>query len=88
MCKKGSESVTLKKWVAGSLAGHLAGVALVFSVPFLIWFLVENHVDGTLTIYSLTRFLVIDFGVGAILAAAGWYTITLPTIRKSRRLDK
>jgi hypothetical protein len=87
MRKKESESVTLKRWVAGSLAGHLAGVAFVFSVPFLIWFLVENRVDETLTTYSLTRFIVIDFGVGALLATAGWYTITSPIIRKSRRLD-
>ncbi len=80
--------MNFSRWVAGTLVGHLLGIAVVFSVPLLVWFLIQNYTDGTLTASFLVRFIVIDFLLGAVVATVCWYSITLPIIKKYKRSQR
>jgi hypothetical protein len=86
MCEE--SAVTIRSWIAGTLAGHLVAGAIIFSLPYLIWFLVSNFGDGTLTAPTLIRLVVIDFTIGGITSAAVWYLVTLPIIKKNTPPNK
>jgi hypothetical protein len=71
----------LAKFVSGSLAGHLVFFELVFALPCVIYGLVSNHMDGTLTpLFALEMALEVAI-LTTIGAAAVWYLITLPIKR-------
>jgi len=77
--------VTISKWFASSLTGHIAFFSLIFSVPFFFWGLFTNYADRTLTPdFALEMGLEIA-ALGVVGATAVWYTITLPLIRRRNK---
>ncbi|HEX5323704.1 MAG TPA: hypothetical protein VFW40_07955 [Capsulimonadaceae bacterium] len=56
---------------------------LVFSLPFYLYGIVANQASGTLTGSYACEMLVESIAMGAAVAAAVWYAITLPIIRRS-----
>ncbi len=76
--------MTVRRWIAGTLAGHLAAGAVIFSLPYLIWFLASNYEGDELTIPTLIRLIAIVFTIGGITSAAVWYMVTLPISKKNK----
>ena len=67
-----------------SFFGHVVLYQLVVSLPVFIWFLVENHNEGTLTLLWTAQFALVAIAVGVAIAFAIWHTVTLPLLRRAK----
>jgi len=71
-------------FVNGSFFGHVVFYELIGSLPVFIWFLVEIHNEGTLTVPFAAQFALEAIAGGVIAAFAMWHTVTLPLLRRSK----
>jgi hypothetical protein len=74
--------MNLLKRAASSLLGHIVFFQAVFSLPLFLFFLSENHSQGTLTVESAIYLAALWSAFGAVGAAFFWYTMSLPLIRR------
>ena len=77
--------MTFLKWAIRSFAGHVALFQLILGLPFFLWFVISNQIEGTLTLSFTLRFMVEDFVICVAVAFAFWHTVTLPLIRAAKK---
>jgi hypothetical protein len=75
----------IKQWISGTLQGHLVFFEIIAGLPAIIYGLVSNELEGTLTASFAVVMILELIAIVAVAAAAVWYTITLPLIRRVRK---
>ena len=68
-----------------SLRGHVVFLQAACSVPMFLLFAAWNYQDGTLTPAWAGRIAFASSACGLFMALIGWYFITLPILKRSRR---
>jgi hypothetical protein len=68
---------------SSSLLGHVALSELVFSAPLFLIFLGQSYTEGNLTVSWAAYLLLVWAGSGVVGAAAFWYVVTLPLIKRT-----
>lgn len=77
--------MNFSKWISRSLLGHVVFFQIIFSLPASIYGLVSNYTQGTLTVPFAVEMMIVVSALGAVGAAAVWYTITLPIINRTKK---
>lgn len=75
----------VRLWVSSSLLGHLVFFEIICGLPAIIYGVVSNESEGTLTASFATVMVLELIAIVAIAAAAVWYVITVPLIRRTKR---
>ena len=73
------------KWFASSLLGHIVFFGLIFSLPALLYGLISNYGDRFFTPAFALEMALEVLAIGALAAAAIWYVVTLPIIRRTKK---
>jgi len=77
--------VTIATWLSRSLLGHIVVFEVIFGVPALLYGFVSNYVQGTLSAAFGAEMVVEIAALSAVGAAAVWYIITVPIMRRSKK---
>jgi hypothetical protein len=75
----------LIKEASSSLLGHVALFEVAFSAPLFLIFLGQSYTEGTLTVSWAAYLLLLWAGMGAVGAAAFWFIVSLPLIKRTRK---
>jgi protein-S-isoprenylcysteine O-methyltransferase Ste14 len=73
------------KWGSASLKGHVVLLNVICAIPLLLVFLVIMRSQGTLTIASFLRMVVVCSVVATVGAVYFWYTFSLPQIKRREK---
>ena len=73
------------KWGSHSLIGHVVLFQLFWSVPMVILFWESNYSNGTLMIGRVLSGVFVASLCGLAVAILGWYTVSLPLIKRRKK---
>lgn len=69
--------------VSRSLVGHIVFFEIIFSLPFVIFGIVSNYSEGTLSVGFAIEMAAEIVTIGAVVAVAVWFFITMPLKKKA-----
>jgi len=75
-------SSSLKRWLTTSLTGHVVLFQFTFALPFLIYGLLSNYAQGSLTVPFVLEMVIGVVALAALSAVGVWFTITLPLLKR------
>jgi hypothetical protein len=75
--------MTFREWEGKSLLGHVAFYEGIIALPWLVWFLASNNMQGTLAVSFTLQFAVEVIAGSALVAFAIWHTATLPIMKRA-----
>ena len=71
--------------VSRSLAGHIVFFEIIFSLPFVIFGVVSNYTEGTLSVGFAIEMVAEIVAIGAAVAVLVWFFITVPLKKRVGR---
>lgn len=72
-------------WVSHSLVGHIVFFEVIIFIPAIIYGVISNYVEGTLSAGFAIEMVIEVAAIVAIAAIAVWFFITLPLKRRTGR---
>lgn len=73
---------SIRNLVSRSLVGHIVFFEVIFSLPFVVFGIVSNYSEGTLSVGFAIEMVAEIVAIGAVVAAAVWFFITTPLKKK------
>lgn len=71
--------------VSRSLVGHIVFFEVIFSLPFVIFGVITNYAEGTLSMGFAIEMVAEIVAIGAVVAVLVWFFITVPLKKRVGR---
>lgn len=74
---------SIRNWVSRSLVGHIVFFEIIIFIPAIIYGVVSNYVEGTLSVDFAIEMVIEVAAIVALAAAAVWFFVTVPLKRRT-----